>query len=351
LAALLGGATVALAQRAVHSKDAPAPAPDTSDDTDNAPAPEPLVPPKNGAPPITGKSPRAPPDAGPYVAPTFKDDLTADEIKRGTSATAGAVDCNSNPCERLVRKRTVTRELVLHLRPAQPRLGEVAEVVIEASEILDPPDPEIGEKKPMEGLSATGHLEGVGRYALIPIEGSAGSYGFHFTPDAKGMRRLTVEGIGPSADFDLPIGQPPTNPTGYELRTYEPRPGLDSIGQDMAELGAAWGGLWKIALGQSHGDAAALTKTVQRLAKTGAAQPPSNVTGSHRTTYVDLARGLIEASGRLTGASGAKLREALTEIDERQCSRCHAAFAWGLTDDVADWPSFKVVGAAKGEGE
>ena len=341
----------ALAQRAVRGKDAPAPVADTPDDDAPSPAVEPLVPAKKGSSPSSsGKNAQGPSDAGPYVKPTFKDDLTADEIKRSNGAAA-ALDCNANPCERVVRKRNATRELVLHIRPAQPRVGEVMELVVEASEILDPPDPEMGEKKPMEGLSVTGHLEGVGRYALIPVDGSAGSYGFHFTPESKGVRRLTVDGIGASADFDVPIGQPPATPANYELHPYEPRPGRDGVGQEMADLGAAWGGLWEIALGTGHGDAAALTKTVQRLAKIGATHTPTNVTGGQRTTYVELAKALHESTGRLTGATSSSLRQTLTEMDARQCNRCHTAYAWGLTDDVSDWPAFKVSGSEKEKGE
>ena len=344
---------VALAQRAVRPKDAPAPMPDTPDElgAPQSPAPEPLVPTPGGrrrSAPIDAPAPRG--DGGPLLKPTFKDDLTADDAKRTDSAVVRG--CGTSPCEGVLRRRLASRDYLLHVRPAQPRLGEVAEIVVEVSELLDPPDPELGDKKPEEGLALVAHLEGVGRYQLHPVDGSTGSYGFHFTPQAKGSRRLTIEpaagGKGPAIDFDIPIGQPAAKGASYELHPYELSPNLDAVGRDMFEIGAAWGSLWASAQSTGHGDAAALAKTVQRFAKASMTIAPASA-ADRRGAYAELARSFSEATERLSGAKGSALKEALSFIEEQQCNRCHAAYAWGIASDVSNWPQFMPVGKETGE--
>ncbi len=91
-------------------------------------------------------------DAGPVVPPSFKDDLTAAEIAR-VNATAAALDCSSGRCEGLFRKKVGRHEWVVHVRPSQPKPGQVAEVVVDFSELLEIADPELGEKKPLENLA------------------------------------------------------------------------------------------------------------------------------------------------------------------------------------------------------
>jgi hypothetical protein len=353
--------SAALAQRALRSKDAPAPLPDEPppDSIDAGPAPSPapssrLAPTPSAAPtqqqpqPSRRKNSKAkvagPPDAGPALPPTFKDDLTPEEIARANT-TAAALDCSSGPCEALVRKRLARREWVLHIRPAQPRLGEVAEVVIDLSELLETPDPELGDKKPLEGLQLTGHLEGVGRYELHSVDGSAGSYGFHFTPQVKGARKLVIEATeasggsnGPTAEFEIAIGQPPAK--GVEIRPYEPR-FTDAVGWTMAELGSAWGGLWGVALGTGHGDAAALEATVQRLSKAGLDEIPGRA-ANDRTAYVALARSFSQAADHLVGVKAGGLPAALNAMEQQQCERCHVAYAWGLASDVSSWPQVTI---------
>ena len=336
LALTVGLSSAALAQRVLRGKDAPAPLPATPDD---AGAPAPAQSQTQGSKRHKkGEAVAAPADAGPVVPPSFKDDLTPAEIARA-AASANALDCSAGRCEALFRKKVARREWVLHLRPSQPNPGQVAEVVADVSELLEIADPELGDKKPLEGMVPTAHVEGVSRYRMHPIEGSAGSYGFHFTPQARGTLRLQIEpGDGaPSFDVQVAIGQPQAK--GVEVKPYEPR-FSDPVAWTMSDLGTAWGALWSVALGTGHGDAAALEATVQRLAKAGTEEWPARAANDHK--YGELSKAFADSAPHLVGVKPAALKEALSSMERQQCERCHVAYAWGLTSDVSAWPQVKI---------
>ena len=334
--------SVALAQRALRGKDAPAPLPETPADAGaSAPAPSPA---QSSSPKKHKKGEKeAAVDAGPLVPPSFKDDLTPAEIARA-SAVASAVDCTNGRCEGLFRKQLARHEWLVHVRPSQPQPGQVAEVVVDFSELLEVADPELGEKKPLEGLTPVATLEGFGRSLMHPIEGSAGSYGFHFTPQAKGGLDLRIESgeqgaSAPTVEFQVPVGTTPPKSAHYEVKPYEPR-FADSVAWTMSDLGSAWGGLWGVALGTGHGDAAALEATVERLAKAGIEESPMKVTNDRK--YSDLSHGFADAAQHLVGVKPPALRDALSAMEKQQCERCHVAYAWGLTSDVSNWPQVKI---------
>ncbi len=337
-----GLSSAALAQRVLRSKDAPAPLPDQPADAGSRSG-QSLPPPQSQPTTQTSKKhkkgePVAAVDAGPVVPPSFKDDLTPAEIARA-NANANALDCSAGRCEALLRKKVARREWVVHVRPSQPKPGQVAEVVADISELLEVADPELGDKKPVEGLMPTAHLEGVGRYRMSPIEGSAGSYGFHFTPQAKGSLSLKIEpgDNAPALETQIAIGQPPAK--GVEVKPYEPR-FSDPVAWTMSDLGNAWGALWGVALGTGHGDAAALEATVQRLAKAGVEEWPNRAANDRK--YIELSKAFADAAPHLVGVKPASLKEALTTMERQQCERCHAAYAWGITKDVSAWPQIQV---------
>ncbi len=342
LALTAGISSAALAQRVLRSKDAPTPIPTTAEDA--GPPPGGSTPPGRSQPDSASQKkhkkgePVAAADAGPVVPPSFKDDLTPAEIARA-NATANAHDCSSGRCEALYRKKVARREWLVHVRPSQPVPGQVAEVVADISELLEIADPELGDKKPLEGLNPTGYLEGIGHYRMHPIEGSAGSYGFHFTPQAKGSVRLQIEPGDKAApvEFQVAIGQPPTK--GVEVKPYEPRY-ADPVAWTMSDLGTAWGALWGVALGTGHGDAIVLEATVQRLAKQGTEEWPTRAANDRK--YIELSKAFAEAAPKLVGAKQAALKEALSTMERQQCERCHVAYAWGLTKDVSAWPQIQI---------
>jgi hypothetical protein len=217
LAALLGS-TSALAQHAVRPKDAEAP---LEADTPEA---EPLVntpAAKKAAPAPSPEEPEGKKDAGPPQK--FKDDITADELKEQSqsSAKVSSADCSSG-CEALTSRTLESTAFTLHVRPAQPKPGKVAEVVLEVFEVMDPPDPEYGERKPVTGEQLVAHVEGIGRFLLHPIERNDGAYGFHFTPTAAGTRDIELDRLngkpGLKVSFHVPVGQPPAK--GVELRDW-----------------------------------------------------------------------------------------------------------------------------------
>ncbi len=219
VAALLGSAS-ALAQHAVRPKDAEAPVETPA--TPSTPDVEPLVnqpPAKKQAAPAPVDDSESKRDAGPPQK--FKDDITADELKEQSSAKVSSADCSSG-CEALTSRTLESTAFTLHVRPAQPKPGKVAEVVLEVFEVMDPPDPEYGERKPVTGEQLVAHVEGVGRFLLHPIERNDGAYGFHFTPTAGGSREIEFDRLsgkpGLKVSFHVAVGQPQAK--GAELRDW-----------------------------------------------------------------------------------------------------------------------------------
>ncbi len=233
LGALLAPAP-ALAQHVVRPKDAEAPiavpAPASS------PEVEPLVE-KPGArkrsAPLGDDEKK--PDAGPPQK--FKDDLEGDDAR---SAPAQGQDC-SGGCERLVTKRFESTSFTLHVRPAVPRPGKLVELVVDVSEVMDPPDPEYGDRKPVTGETLVAHVEGVGRFLLHPIERDAGGYGFHFIAPAAGDRDVEISRRdgrpGLAVTFTVPVGK--ALPKGAETRDWS---APDATAFQPVAVGAPSGG-------------------------------------------------------------------------------------------------------------
>ncbi|MHB8419723.1 MAG: hypothetical protein ACYDCL_16730 [Myxococcales bacterium] len=215
LAALLLPA-LALAQHAVRPKDAEAPVAVPQQPVQ--PQIEPLVDvpgARKQAAPIEEGERR--PDAGP--PPKFKDDLGPDDAQ--VAAPARRADCTAG-CELLLTKRFESYAFTLHVRPAQPKPGKLLEIVVDVSEVLDPPDPEYGDHKPLTGETLVAHVEGVGRFLLHPLERDDGAYGFHFTPTGAGNRSVEIarkDGRpGLEVTFNVPVGQAPAK--GAEVRDW-----------------------------------------------------------------------------------------------------------------------------------
>ncbi len=218
----------ALAQRAIRPADAPTPEAVPQPAAPAAPEVEPLVPTpgakKRPSPPPgpPGAAAVAPKPAGP--PPKFKDDLGPDDAPAKPS---GSLDCREG-CEAIYRKKYESDAFALHVRPAQPKPGQLVEVVLDATEILDPPDPEIGDRKPVTGETIVAHVEGVGRFLAHPISGDAGAYGFHFVAPAKGERHVEFSRLdgrhGLDVDFAIPVGA--ASGKDAELREWSP-PGPD----------------------------------------------------------------------------------------------------------------------------
>ncbi len=234
-AALIGSAP-ALAQHAVRPKDAEAP---VAVPAETAPEVEPLVNTPGAKKKVEVDDSEVKRDAGPPQR--FKDDITADEMKETSAAKGASIDCSGGGCEALVSRTLESTAYTLHVRPSQPKPGRVAEVVLEVFEVMDPPDPEYGERKPVTGEQLVAHVEGVGRFLLHPIERNDGAYGFHFTPTAAGSREVEFDRVsgkpGLKVDFHVAVGQP--QPKGSELREWH-APGPDRY-QSVSVAPAATG--------------------------------------------------------------------------------------------------------------
>lgn len=221
----------ALAQHVVRPKDAEAPIAVPAQPAE--PAPEPLVN-TPGARKNTVHlfEDEKRPDAGPPQK--FKDDI--DDASAGPAAAARTMDCSHGGCELILTKKFESTAFTLHVRPATPKAGRVVEVVVEAFQMMDPPDPEFGDRKPVTGEELVAHVEGVGRFLMHPIARNAGAYGFHFTPAGNGARSIEVSRLdgrpGLQVSFEVPVGQAPGKTA--ELRDWRPPGPADFKSQAVA---------------------------------------------------------------------------------------------------------------------
>jgi hypothetical protein len=352
----LGVAPSALSQRVVKTKDAPAPLPTTPEPPPPSPTATPTGAPQAApgqpAPAATPKAavPKPVPavpklgDAGPQF---FKDDLTADDLKRSQGALPDQ-DCQHGGCEALLRRRIGLLAYVLHVRPSQPAPGQVAELVVDLAEVVEPPDPDIGDRRPMDNQQLVGTVQGMGAYQLHPAGGNAGAYGFHFTPQAKGIREVEIKVVGrsePAAVFRVNIGgEQKVSGKGetLELRSWESGRGIDTLGRNMYDLGKVWGQLWLLSRNEGKGDLAALTKLYAGLGQQLSTMPLPR--RADRTLFQELAGKLAGTGETVQVVKAAGLRDFMSNTQTQQCNRCHVVFDYHLTDDVAQWPSFTVGG-------
>ncbi len=339
--------------RAIRTKDAPAPLPVTPNTPPPpTPAPAPTTQPATAAPATTTASPKtvaAPPvapklsDAGPQL---FKDDLTDDDLKRSQGALPDQ-DCAHGGCEALLRKRVGMMAYVLHVRPSLPVVGQVLELVVDVAEVVEPPDPDIGDRRPLENQQLVAKVEGMGLYQMHAAGGNAGSYGFHLTPQSKGIREVTLQIEGrkeAGAIFRVNVGgEQKATEKGetLELRPYE-HGGNDAVGRNMYDLGRVWGQLWLLSQGEGKGDMATFMKLYADLAKQGTTLPlPKR---ADRTLYEDLAGQFAATADGYSALRPAALRDFVNTTQTQQCNRCHVAYDYRFTEDLVRWPSFSVGG-------
>jgi hypothetical protein len=343
--------TAALAQRVVRPADAPPPIviPVTP-----PPAPEvkkaPTVKTPVEAPPQVGQG-KSNEDVSTGVAkpaPAFKDDLTPEELARqAAAAKLAAPGAKCVQCEAVYHRKFESTSFNLHVRPPSLAVGEVGELVFEIADILDPPDPEYGDRRPVVGEQLLAQIEGVGPYILHPIPGTNGSYGLHFIPNSDGLRHVALARIdgraGLSVDLQVAVGRPPQLVSkNVDIREAQPlgaKQAVEPIRATMTQLGTVWGGLWTAAL-TGRGDAATLAKALPGLAQETVGHVPQ-VHATDRANFDILARSFMQSSGDISKAAGPDLKAALTKMQSQQCDRCHAIYFYGITEDVSDWPRFE----------
>jgi len=347
--------TAALAQRVIRPSDAPPPIV--------------IPPPAPATPEVTKKSNKTPTEAPPTVggnkttedvttgvakpAPTFKDDLTPEDLARQTaaakSATAGSA-CVS--CEAVYHRKFESTSFNLHVRPPSLVVGQVGELVFDIADILDPPDPEFGDRRPVTGEQLVANIEGAGLYVLHPIPGNAGSYGLHFIPISDGLRHVVLARMdgraGLSVDLQVAVGRPQQLVSkAVDIREAQPlgsKQAVEPIRATMTQLGTVWGGLWNVAL-TGKGDAAALAKLLPGLAQETVGHVPQ-AHATDRANFDVLARSFAQSSSDISKAAGGlDLKAALVKMQGQQCDRCHAVYFYGITEDVTDWPRFEATKA------
>jgi len=263
-----------------------------------------------------------------------------------------------HPAEVIYRQKVGDHAFALRVRPGEPVPGQLLELVVDLLKLHDPPDPVVGDREPDKGedLIVTLTLDGHAHARVLHPLAEPGAYGAHVTVDAPGLyavrvsRRTGKPGI--DATFKLGIGvatpvRPDDVAATIQTRHHGPmRPaGDDADGADgaalstvMRELGRALVSL-DASLASGHGDAAAQARAMAALSKGIAGKVPPF--GADRPKeFAQLASGLTAALTELASApSTAKLQA----VQQSQCTKCHAAYRWGVASDVSSWPAFTAI--------
>jgi hypothetical protein len=332
--------------------NAPAPVPKAT-----APAPEVTA----GAAP--GQQPVVPVPEPP-AQPEQPELLVPDDELGAARAPKQAAAAPVASREVVFRKRLDRHTVTLRVRPARPAPGRTATLVFEVAQLLQPPDPTFGPRRPLEqgDFVATFSLDGrtVGRRRLHPLE-NAGSYGLHFTAPAAGVyrvelaQRLEAPEIGAvpvTAEFLLGFGtdtpaQSASADEGDGVEVRRSRRTLRVVGarndgappELMADLEERWLAL-RAALEEPQADPAELAAHAQALQELSARLREPRSSGQSRE-FGQLASTLepVAALPASFGQPTAAL-QAMDRLEFDSCTCCHARLRFRLTDDVGRWPEF-----------
>jgi hypothetical protein len=297
-----------------------------------------------------------------------------------------AAEPSAVPAEKVLEKKgegPYSFRLTLKPGVLQPR--EVADVAIEFFKRLDSLDPATGDRgvlaSPDSYAVVRGPLDGKkgGAEATYKLwsKGPAAGFGFHFTPPSDGLYELklvgfdTVAGDGKAvqASFKVGVGTAAgqtelTQETGTTRRgARRPVGGGDASSANAAKLQKLMEEVGRRTLGLEprlaawpakggHADAAAEADQVAALltqAK-GLAPKGTELAGGEFDALADEAAAAfadlsvsLKADGKPAekAARQAAAQAAFEKTQGRACLACHAKFRWGVTTDLAAWPSFE----------
>lgn len=304
------------------------------------------------------------------------------------------------PTERAIEKKDGLYQARLVIRPGNLKPRRPADISVDLQKILEIPDPVTGDRAPMgsgspyaivkvpappapEPVKGRKAVEPVAptpvQYSLWPV-GSAGNFGFHFTPETDGVYEVTVVGFDakPTEDaeagrnfeltFKVGVGtaaaQTEVSQGAAAGRRGGRRPvggGGASLGDDrlqktMSDLGYRYldleALLQKWPAKGPHADAAAEARAIGALFTQikGLAPAGTNAASGEFDKLAGEAGLLFE---QLAGAAGTDGKEkdraphlaaasaGYEKLEMQGCNQCHAKFRWGVTTDLSGWPKFE----------
>ncbi|HEY0840808.1 MAG TPA: hypothetical protein VGD74_11525 [Vulgatibacter sp.] len=292
----------------------------------------------------------AEPDAPPPPPPEFQG-MPVRAQAEDTPAAKGPV---ADPAEARSSLRADEFQYVFSVKPGRPKAGTPVELSWKIQEILHIPDPFLGDRKPATGAKLVATISGPEKSRTFEVHpmgaSSSGVYGLHFTPGTNGAYEIQLARAdgksGHKVRFTAYVGvEPPaqsTNLRGVNDRAEELIAGRGpddrSIEGVMKELGKRWMALERAAGTPQAG--AAVEELQAQVAKIAGKAPRRH--DAHAIEFDDLARLLHSRVEKLSGdVPRAAALDALQEVQEQACLRCHVRFRFGLADGVRNWPAFE----------
>ncbi len=236
------------------------------------------------------------------------------------------------------------------LRPGQPEPGQKLELLFDVARHPDIPDPQYGDRIPLQGARLFVTMSGAGRperHRLWPM-GDSGVYGTHWTPSERGLWTVSLAPIDPKADaptldFQLGAAVPmPASSEGQAVRSTRvvrvgARPseaGKPTLEALMKQLGARW---LELGRGLPEADEKAALAAIMHLVSDLAGSAPRGF-ASDSAEFDNIARKL-KADVELYAAGPAEARaQQLSATETETCLRCHVKFRDGVVSDVSKWP-------------
>ena len=232
------------------------------------------------------------------------------------------------------------------VRPGEPQPGRLVELQVDMAELRDPPDPTYGDEAPIENALMALTFSGSGNKVKLYLRplGDTGSYGVHWTPQAKGLWTATLApmaGPGPSSSFEIGVGVPmPASAQGQEVQTSRLVLGGRSVKRIqpltpvMHELNERW--LRLLDSADTTADAAKIEELLRSLV--GRAPQAFATAG---VEFDELARNAATSAGRAAHAPQIERQAAMRAVELNSCTRCHVKFRDGVVDDISRWPEVK----------
>lgn len=316
-------------------------------------------------------------------------------LSAGEARRAAAAGERESLDERYIEKRSGDYLFKLTLRPGVLAPQRVADVTVEVLRVLEIPDPQWGDRLPMQNSNPIATVQAPAletkrnrrradpapsRYKLWPIT-NPGEFGFHFSPAHDGLYTVTITGTDPSlgsdslgtagyeASFRLGVGteaaqteqsqgtaaarrsaRRPVGMRNTRDRERQLQDLMEEIGErfldleDMIDNAPAKG---------ANKDAAAQARVIAELFKKGKGLTPA-AHGTSAEEFETLAAAapvfLEEVAVAAEGKDRKAPRAAFEKAELQSCLQCHTKFRWNATESLATWPAFKSIDWTKEQG-
>ncbi|MCG3173748.1 MAG: hypothetical protein GMKNLPBB_01949 [Myxococcota bacterium] len=348
---------------------------------------EPVKPAEPAAPavPAAPAAPAQPATAAPAqpaapASPAPAADAKKDEGKKEDKQEPPA----PKPQTRTVRAAGKGWEVILKVKPGIPDPGKVALVDVQASRLVNPPDPFYGPRVPVTSrLVATPaheNFKGDARRYEVRPSGDAGNYAFHFTPPREGWFKIRFQSTFRNEEMDItaripvgmwplpkddsveieggkkkkeeapvmPAGRGPVVPQGFKAGVSTASPASagagdeDAVHEAMEEIGEAWAGLSGQVFAaaspvqsRSEADADNLLKVIRELKAKG----PMPMGSAADAMMAEMETRAAELQGFVKAKKYKEVRDVMNAMSAGLCLRCHLVYHMDVMQSADNYPA------------